>query len=160
MPPDTRTDLLTGGSSVRIIPRFLVGLLGVLIALAVRPWSAQAQAQAQAQALEMVPLLSAPDSASLARLAALRPAAPAQPPFGPAADTVDVRGRNYWAEGAAIGAVALGVPVAILGFGLCEEDCGSSILLTSLGSAAAGAFIGAMIGGSVDKQPKESTAPR
>lgn len=69
-------------------------------------------------------------------------------------------GPNYWAEGAAIGAVALGLPTLLLGFALCEgDDCGSSVAITTLGAAAAGAFIGAMIGGAIEK-PREGTASR
>lgn len=65
-------------------------------------------------------------------------------------------GPNYWLEGAAIGAVALGLPTLLLGFGLCEgDDCGSSVAITSLGAAAAGAFIGAMIGGGIEKPRRE-----
>ena len=128
--------------------------LGALLALSVHPRFAHAQSR------PVVQLLGAPDPAFAARLEALRPIVPAQGPFGPGADTVTARGPNYWAEGAAIGAVALGVPVAILGFALCEEDCGSSVLLTSLGAAAAGAFIGAMIGGGIDKPPAEGAAPK
>ena len=139
---------------MRTIPGTLIVLMGALLALPAQVESAHAQSW------QAVQLLGAPDPAFAARLEALRPAVPAQAPFAPGADTVAVRGPNYWAEGAAIGAVALGVPVAILGFALCEEDCGSSVLLTSLGSAAAGAFIGAMIGGGIDKKPKEEAAPR
>jgi hypothetical protein len=56
--------------------------------------------------------------------------------------------------------LGLGVPTLLLGLGLCEEDCGSSVTLTSLGAAAAGAFIGAMIGGSMEKPRQEGGASR
>jgi hypothetical protein len=100
------------------------------------------------------------DSAVLLRVVALRPTVSAGVLSVLATDTVATRGPNYWVEGAAIGAVTLGLPVLMLGMALCEGDgCGGSVALTSLGAAAAGAFIGGMIGGAIDKQPKENGPP-
>lgn len=140
----------TGGSEMRPQWRHLVGLAVIILFGGGGGYELAAQ---EARVLvQGFPATHGP--AQTSRLLILRPAGQGATDLIIAGDTTAVRGPNYWAEGAAIGAISLGVPVAILGLALCEGDgCGSSIALTSLGAAAAGAFIGAMIGGAIDKHP-------
>jgi hypothetical protein len=90
-----------------------------------------------------------PDGTALARVAALRPPAPAEPASRPGGTL----GGTYQTEGALIGGLALGLPTLLFLSGLCQTgDCGQ-VGLASLGVAAIGAFLGAAIGSAIERNP-------
>ncbi|HJS46442.1 MAG TPA: hypothetical protein VJ773_00510 [Gemmatimonadales bacterium] len=101
-----------------------------------------------------VALLDVPAGAQLAagpgleRVAALRPADP------PGRRTVVAPATTYQTEGAIIGGLALGLPTFLLIAELCGmSTCSGPEYLSSLLIGAIGAFIGAVIGGVIEREP-------
>jgi len=106
-------------------------------------------------------LLAVPVAAQIApgrgleRVAALRPVTVPDRPVRPGAESAG----NYQAEGAIIGALALGVPTYLFLGGLCEtSDCTGEVHLSSLGMVAIGAFLGAVIGSGIERKPDATSA--
>ncbi len=106
-------------------------------------------------------LLSAPAAAQIApgrgleRVAALRSVAVPGRPVRPGAEPAG----NYQAEGALIGALALGVPTYLFLGGLCDTSaCTGEVHLWSLGMTAIGAFLGAVIGSGIERKPDATSA--
>lgn len=106
-------------------------------------------------------LLFVPASAQIAagpgleRVAALRSVTLADPPSHRGAEPAS----DYETEGALIGALALGVPTFLFLGSLCDTgDCTGDVHLWSLGMTAIGAFVGAMIGGGIERKPDTTGA--
>ena len=104
-------------------------------------------------ALLAMALLHLPAAAQIAagpaleRVAGLRPV---EPPSRLVAEPA----ANYQTEGAIIGGLALGLPTFLLIAGLCgTSTCSGAEHLSSLALAAIGAFIGAVIGGTIERGP-------